>query len=64
MRLTSEISDEDSTYALSRPLFFYTAEDSPSLQPFLDFVKTTGAQDLIAETGMYPARQADAMETD
>ena len=64
VRLISETSDEDSTYALSRPLFFYTAEDSPSLQSFLEYVTTTGAQDLIAETGMYPAGQADAMETD
>jgi len=62
VRLTSETSDEDSTYALSRPLFFYTAEDSPSLQPFLEYVNTIKAQDLIAETGMYPARQTDAME--
>lgn len=64
VRLTSENSDEDSTYALSRPLFFYTAEPSVSLQPFLEFVATDEAQNLITETGMYPAGQADAMEED
>jgi len=29
IRLVSGDSDEDSTYALSRPLFFYTTDDLP-----------------------------------
>lgn len=62
LRLTSENSDEDSTYALSRPLFFYTAEDSSLLAPFLEFVMTSTAQEQIVETGIYPAGQTDAME--
>ena len=64
VRLTSETSKVDSTYALSRPLFFYSAEDSPALQAFLDFVSTLEAQDLIVETGLYPAHQSDAMASD
>ena len=37
LRLVSESSDEDSTYALSRPLFFFTVEGSPSVGHFLEF---------------------------
>ncbi len=64
LRLVSETSDEDSTYALSRPLFFYTVEDSPSVQPFLGYVTGAAAQEMIAETGFYPAQQADAVSSE
>lgn len=61
LRLTSGDSDQDSTYALSRPLFLYSGEKSPNLQPFLDFVTSPKAQELIVDTGFYPSHQADAM---
>jgi phosphate transport system substrate-binding protein len=61
IRLDSDDSDEDSTYALSRPLFFFTIEDSPSVRKFLDYVVGEKAQEMIVDTGFYPAHQADAM---
>ncbi len=64
MRLTGKTSEEDSTYALSRPLYFYTTGDSPTLQSFTEYVLSSEAQDLIVETGLYPARQTDTMESD
>jgi phosphate transport system substrate-binding protein len=64
LRLASESSGEDATYALSRPLFFYTLEDSPSVQPFLEFVTGATAQEMIVDTGFYPAHQADAISTE
>jgi phosphate transport system substrate-binding protein len=64
VRLVSESSDEDSTYALSRPLFFFTIEGSQSIEPFLIFVVGDKAQEMIIETGFYPAHQADSMSSD
>jgi len=61
VRMVSEGSADDSTYALSRPLFFFTIEVSPSVQRFLDYVAGEKAQEMIIETGFYPAHQADAM---
>lgn len=61
MRLDSEDSDKDSTYALSRPLFFFTIENRPPVRRFLDYVLTKEAQEMIIDTGFYPAHQADAM---
>jgi phosphate transport system substrate-binding protein len=61
LRLDSDDSDEDSTYALSRPLFFFTIEARPPVRKFLDFVLTDGTQAMIVDTGFYPAHQADAM---
>ena len=61
IRLDSDKSGQDSTYALSRPLFFFTIEHRPSVQSFLDFVLTKNAQEMIVDTGFYPAHQADAM---
>ncbi len=63
LRLTSETSDEDSTYALSRPLIFYTIEGSASVQPFLEFATGPKAQEMIVETGFYPAQQGDAVSS-
>jgi phosphate transport system substrate-binding protein len=61
IRLDSDTSDEDSTYALSRPLFFFTIKDSQSIRNFLDYVVGKKAQEMIVDTGFYPAHQADAM---
>jgi phosphate transport system substrate-binding protein len=61
IRLDSDTSDEDSTYALSRPLFFFTTKDSSPVRNFLDFVVGEKAQEMIVDTGFYPAHQADAM---
>ncbi len=64
LRLVSESSDEDSTYALSRPLFFFSVEGSPAAGPFLEFVISAEAQHMIEATGFYPAHQKDAMASD
>jgi phosphate transport system substrate-binding protein len=61
IRLDSDDSDKDSTYALSRPLFFFTLDEAPSVQGFLDYVLTNEAQEMIVDTGFYPAYQADSM---
>lgn len=64
LRLISESSDEDSTYALSRPLFFFSIQGSAPVEHFLDFVTSAEAQQLIEATGFYPAQQADGMATE
>jgi ABC-type phosphate transport system substrate-binding protein len=64
LRLTSETSDQDSTYAPSRPLFFYTIEGSASVQRFLMYATGPTAQEIIVETGFYPAQQADTVSSD
>ena len=64
VRLTSENSDEDSTYALSRQLYFYTTGNTPTLRSFMEYVLSREAQESIVETGLYPARQTDTMESD
>ena len=61
IRLDSGDSTKDSTYALSRPLFFFTIEDSPSVRSFLEYVLGEKAQEMIVDTGFYPAYQADSM---
>jgi len=61
IRLDSDDSDQDSTYALSRPLFFFTIEDKPPIQKFLEYVIGKEAQKMIVDTGFYPAHQADSM---
>jgi len=61
IRLDSDDSSKDSTYALSRPLFFFTIGESPVVQKFLDYVLGEKAQEMIVDTGFYPAHQADAM---
>ena len=64
IRLVSGRSDEDSTYALSRPLFFFTVENSAPARPFLEFVAEEKAQNLIVDLGLYPAKQLDPMSSD
>jgi len=61
IRLDSDDSDQDSTYALSRPLFFFTIKENRSVGNFLDYVLGKKAQEMIVDTGFYPAHQADAM---
>jgi len=63
IRLVSGGSDEDSTYALSRPLFFFTIENSEATKRFLEFVAGEKAQSLIVEFGLYPAKQLDPMSS-
>jgi phosphate transport system substrate-binding protein len=55
LRLVNDTSDEDATYALSRPLFFYTLADSQVVEPFLEFVLGDEAQEQVLGTGLYPA---------
>ena len=64
IRLVSGSLDEDSTYALSRPLFFFTIENSAPARPFLGFVAGKKAQSLIVDLGLYPAKQLDPMSSD
>jgi len=64
IRLVSGSSGEDSTYALSRPLFFFTIENSAPARPFLGFVAGKKAQSLIVDLGLYPAKQLDPMSSD
>jgi ABC-type phosphate transport system substrate-binding protein len=59
LRLTNDRSDEDATYALSRPLYFYTVADSPSAQPLLEFVLGPEVQEQIQDVGVFPARRPD-----
>lgn len=59
LRLESEESELDSTFALSRPLFLFTVEDAPKIEKFLDFVLLDEAQESIVDTGFYPAYQSD-----
>ena len=61
IRLDSDDFDQDSTYALSRPLFLFTIEDTPTIRKFLDYVLTDKSQEMIVDTGFYPAHQVDAM---
>ena len=64
IRLVSGDSDEDSTYALSRPLFFFSVENSAPTQHFLEFVAGEKAQKMIIDFGLYPAQQLDPMSSD
>jgi ABC-type phosphate transport system substrate-binding protein len=61
VRLVDEGHTEVSTYALSRPLFFFTVEDSARVRQFLEFVTDKKAQEIIQDTGFYPAHQVDAI---
>ena len=61
VRMVDEEGHGDSTYALSRPLFLFSVENSASIKGFLSYVTGKKAQAMIAETGFYPSRQADAM---
>ncbi len=62
VRIVSDTSNTDATYALSRPLFFYTVEGTQSVESFLDYTTGTEAQAMIVDAGFYPAEQTDAME--
>jgi phosphate transport system substrate-binding protein len=62
LRLECDSSVGNSTYALSRPLFFYSTGDSAAVQAFLKHVTSAEAQQSIIKTGFYPAVQADPLE--
>lgn len=64
IRLVGGDSDEDSTYALSRPLFFFSIENSAPTKQFLEFIAGKKAQNMIIDLGLYPARQLDPMSSD
>lgn len=61
VRLDSDDSGQDSTYALSRPLFFFTIDDKTPIRKSLEYVTGKKAQKMIVDTGFYPVHQADAM---
>lgn len=61
VRIVGDDSNSDATYALSRPFFFYTIEDTPLIEPFLAFSIGPEAQGMIVEAGFYPANQSDAL---
>lgn len=62
LRLESGRSEGGSTYALSRPLFFFTIGESLAVQPFLEYVRSAEAQQSIIEIGFFPALQGDQLE--
>jgi phosphate transport system substrate-binding protein len=64
VRLDSGDSQRYSTYALSRPLFFFITEETPSVRRFIRYVLLDQSQDMILDTGFYPASQSDAMSTE
>jgi ABC-type phosphate transport system substrate-binding protein len=61
LRLVDDTSGEDATYAMRRPLFFFTRADSPQVQAFVDFVLGSDAQAKTFEVGLYPAQEADSV---
>jgi phosphate transport system substrate-binding protein len=61
VRIVSGTSNSDATYALSRPLYFYSIEGTASIEPFLAYTVGPEAQGMIIETGFYPADQSDAV---
>jgi phosphate transport system substrate-binding protein len=54
LKLVDDASGGDTTYALSRPLFFYTRADSRIVEPFLEYVVGSEAQEQVLGTGLYP----------
>jgi phosphate transport system substrate-binding protein len=54
LKLVGDASGRDATYALSRPLFFYTRADSRIVEPFLEYVVGSEAQEQVLGTGLYP----------
>ena len=54
LKLVDDASVGDATYALSRPLFFYTRADSRIVEPFLEYVVGGAAQEQVLGTGLYP----------
>ena len=61
VKIVTDDSGEDATYALSRPLYLYTREDSTIPNPFLEYVLGSEAQAMIVDTGFYPAIQDDVL---
>jgi phosphate transport system substrate-binding protein len=61
VRIVSDTSNSEATYALSRPLYLYSIEGTRSIEPFLAYAVGPEAQEMIVETGFYPADQSDAV---
>ena len=61
VRIVSDTSNSEATYALSRPLYLYSVEGTRSIEPFLAYTVGPEAQEMIVETGFYPADQSDAV---
>lgn len=64
IRIVSDTSNSDATYALSRPFFFYTIEGTQLVEDFLAYAVGPEAQAMIIDTGFYPADQSDAVAED
>lgn len=62
LRLTNDLSEDDATFALSRPLYFYTLADSPSARPLLEYALGAEAQARILDIGVYPVAESDDTE--
>ena len=62
LRLTNDLSEDDATFALSRPLYLYTLADSPSARPLVEYALGAEAQRRIVEIGVYPVSETDGTE--
>ncbi len=63
VRITSDATEDESTYALSRPMFLYSiGQTSGTAESFIEYVSTNEAQQSINTTGYFPAQQLDPLE--
>ncbi len=63
LRIRSDEGEDESTYALSRPMFLYsTGQASGTAESFVEYVSSDEAQQSISTTGYFPAQQLDALE--
>ena len=63
LRIKSDTSEDESTYALSRPMYLYsTGQASETTESFVEFVNSDEAQQSIGATGYFPAQQLDPLE--
>ncbi|MEX1310281.1 MAG: hypothetical protein AB1Z65_07680 [Candidatus Sulfomarinibacteraceae bacterium] len=62
LRLTNDLSEDDATFALGRPLYLYTLADPPSARPLVEHALEAEAQRRIVEIGVYPASETDGTE--
>lgn len=61
--IKSDASEEESTYALSRPMYLYsTGQASETTESFVEYVSSDEAQQSIEATGYFPAQQLDPLE--
>lgn len=62
LRLTNDLSEDDATFALSRPLYLYTLADSPSAGTLVEYALGAEAQGRIVNIGVYPVSETDGTE--